>query len=110
MVIIVINNEGLIKKFTRRSVGGCTRGGNKIIPYLKKEGKSIKIQKIGRSNSAIIDIKKSYDIFLNLYRSDNSFFRCENKNCKDCYGSRAYNDFYILFWIRYIINNLWNLK
>ena len=104
------DKEGVRKKFTRQSVGGCTKGGNKILGYLLKEKNCIKIQKTGRSNSALIDINKSYQLFLKFYKLDNTFFRCENKKCKDCYGSRSYNQFYIFYWVRFILNSVWKQK
>lgn len=93
--------DGFVKLYIRNEIGGCTAGTHKIYGHLLSAN-AIQLGKVGKDLSALIDNKISYKIFCDYLESDSSYFQCGNANCKDCYGSRAYNNLYLLFWIKYL--------
>jgi aminoglycoside N3'-acetyltransferase len=100
------NNQGEKLIFTRYDVGGCVAGGHKAIAYHFVKD-AIKISQTGNSLSALIDTRKSYDIFIDLLKNKPEFIRCDNLFCHDCYGSRIYNPkMYVLHWIQFVIRKI----
>ncbi len=104
------NNQGEKKLFTRNDVGGCVGGAHKALGYHFKH-EAISISKTGNSISALIDTKKSYDIFIKILNQNPKIMKCDNFNCHDCYGSRIYNPSkFILHWINFLIRKLFFSK
>ena len=102
--------KGTKALFTRYDVGGCVSGSYKALGHHFKYG-AIKISQTGNSISALIDTKKSYDIFFDLLKKDPEIMRCDNLDCHDCYGSRIYNPRWFIFhWIVFIIRRLYTSK
>jgi hypothetical protein len=90
-------NDGTTDLFTRRDVGGCTSFGYKFLGHHLIEN-AIVISKVGRASSALIDTKKSFDIFKDQLKRNPSDFKCDNASCVDCYGSFIYNRTGALFF------------
>jgi len=89
-----------LQLFTRYGVGGCTAGGYKALGHHIIED-AIIFGKVGRGLSACVDTKKSYEIYMDLFKSNKDLVRCDNKLCPDCYGSPFYQN--PIFWLRKII-------
>jgi aminoglycoside 3-N-acetyltransferase len=95
--------EGNLKLFKRKDVGGCTGAGYKTIGNHLIEN-AISIGKVGKSLSAYIDCKKSYEIILSLYNKDNKIMKCIDPECKCCYGSPII--LHPIFWLKFIFKKL----
>jgi aminoglycoside 3-N-acetyltransferase len=101
-----LNNKGQKSLFTRYDIGGCASGSHKLYGYHFQNG-AIKILKTGNSISAVIDTKKSYDIFIKSLKFHPEVIRCDNIYCHDCYGSSIYNPrMYIFHWIGFFIRKI----
>jgi aminoglycoside N3'-acetyltransferase len=90
---------GEVELFTKRGVGGCTSGGYKALGHHFNKA-SITVGRVGRSTSALIDCKKSLDIFIDILKTEPELIRCNNSNCPDCYGSPIIN--HPFFWFKQI--------
>lgn len=91
--------------FTRFDIGGCTAGGYKTIGHHLIAG-AINFGKVGKSNAALIDCSKSFDIFLNILKNEPKFLRCCNKYCPDCYGSPV--SMHPIFWCKFLLRRIYN--
>ena len=90
-----VNRKGQKTKYVVREIGGCTRGVHKTWGYhLAKH--AVTMGQVGRSLSALVDTKKSYDIMLSVLKNNSSLIRCDNKYCLSCYGRYRYNGVYVL--------------
>jgi aminoglycoside 3-N-acetyltransferase len=76
--------------FTRLDPGGCTSGAYKLIGDHIVEG-AIKFTMVGNSLSALIDTKKSFEIFVKMLKDNPSLLRCNDRLCNSCYGVELYN-------------------
>jgi aminoglycoside 3-N-acetyltransferase len=104
------DSKGEKKLFTRYDIGGCTAGAHKALGYHLRNG-AINILKTGNSVSALIDTKKSFDIFLDLLKNNPEIIRCEDSTCHDCNGSAIYNPkLFIFHWIGFLIRKLFSIK
>ena len=90
--------EGDIKLFTRQDVGGCTRGVYKTYgPHMVAN--AICVGVVGRSLSACIDVKKSYDVLRHILQNSPSMIQCSDPLCTSCRGRFLYNRWGVLhFW------------
>jgi aminoglycoside 3-N-acetyltransferase len=95
------DEQGAIRIFTRKDYGGCTSFGFKAIGH-HIVNNAISIGTIGRGLSAYIDCKKSFQIFVDLYKSDPFMLKCEDPKCPDCWGSPILMHPY--FWSRATIS------
>ena len=82
-----IDKNGEKKLFTRFDFGGCTAFGYKTLGHHVILN-AIEFGPVGKSNSALIDCKKSFEIILKLYQNEPDYLRCDNKYCPDCYGNK----------------------
>lgn len=98
------DSDGRLALFTRRDVGGCTAGGYKAIGHHVIEG-AIDFGVVGRSLSAYIDCRRSYDIYKKILILSPNFLQCDNTNCPTCYGSPMVR--HPLFWTRKLGNRLY---
>lgn len=98
-----ITPNGDKKLFTRNDVGGCTRGGiNTIGRHLNCN--AIEIAKVGRTKSALINVKKSYEIFNDIFKNNPSLIRCDDSNCISCHGRFRYNGYSaVKFWTVFVL-------
>jgi len=104
------NRNGEKKLFTRHDIGGCASGAYKLLGHHFKNG-AINILKTGNSNSALIDTKKSYEIFFQILQKHPEIIRCDDSRCHDCYGSSVYNPKgFIFHWITFFIEKLFSNK
>tara|TARA_B110000003_G_C16637174_1_gene528850 strand:+ start:475 stop:1347 length:873 start_codon:yes stop_codon:yes gene_type:complete len=81
-----INPQNKIKLFTRYDVGGCTSFGYKTIGH-HLVSRAINIVKVGRSWSAYIDCRKSFELVCDIYKKQHHLLKCDNPKCRDCFGS-----------------------
>ena len=94
---------GEINLFTRRDVGGCTRGlynliGQHLIDH------AMKIGTIGRGLSACVDIEKSARLIEQVLKNNPNVIRCDDLNCVSCYGRFVYNGLGVFkFWPKKIL-------
>ena len=95
--------QGDVRIFTRKDHGGCTAFGYKVIGH-HVVNNAISIGKIGWGLSAYIDCQKSFRIFIDIYKSDPYFLKCENRKCPDCWGSPVARHPY--FWSKAIFSKL----
>ena len=54
--------------------------------YFKNDN-TIKVNKIGNSQSAIIDANQSYSIISKVLLENPKIYKCDNKDCIDCFGN-----------------------
>ena len=81
--------------FTRKDVGGCTRGAiNTFGEHIAQ--KAIKFGQIGKSLSALVDTKKSSVVLMKIFNERASLIKCNNKSCISCYGRYVYNGFGVI--------------
>lgn len=88
------------KIFTRKDVGGCTRGTHNLYGNHLISG-AMKVDFVGKGLSACIDTKLSAEIIKKTLQNNPQLIRCEDKYCVSCYGRYVYNGLGILkFWPR----------
>jgi aminoglycoside 3-N-acetyltransferase len=80
-----IDDNGEKKLFTKRDLGGCSRGGYKLYGELIVNH-AIKFGYVGNGFSAIMDAKESCDVIYNALSKDRKIILCDDKTCIDCYG------------------------
>ena len=80
-----IDESGQQKLFTKWNVGGCSRGGFKLFGHLLVNN-AISLGRVGQSQAALIDAKKSTTIARNALAADRSAFVCDNPACLSCRG------------------------
>lgn len=80
-----VDESGQQKLFTKWNVGGCSRGGFKLFGHLLVDD-AISLGRVGQSQAALIDAKKSTTIALNALAADRSAFVCDNTTCLSCRG------------------------
>ena len=97
------NNRGSLDIFTRQDYGGCTSYGFKTMWHHVVK-KAVIFGNIGLGLSAYIDCKKSFDIFIDLYKHDLLTLKCNNLKCPDCWGSPIYKN--PLFWLKLVYLSL----
>lgn len=79
------DDEGNIRLFTRYGLGGCTRNFiNLFGSFIAND--AVKFGYIGRGRSAVIDMKKSFDIIYDLMKENWNYFRCSDPRCLSCHG------------------------
>lgn len=101
-----LDQYGEVKLFTRKDVGGCTRGLFKTYGHLIIHG-AMEVFETGKARSALIDARKSFDIIKSIMSADASLIMCDDKMCTSCRGRYCYNKFGILkFWPKKIMNLL----
>lgn len=84
------DDQGKTRLFTRYDVGGCTRGGYNLYGSLIVND-AVKFGYIGKGKSAVIDIKKSFDLIIDILKKNRKLVRCDDLHCISCYG-RRYNN------------------
>lgn len=80
-----LDESGQQQLFTSWDVGGCSRGGYKMFGHLIVDD-AISIGRVGQSQAALIDAKKSTSIAYNALAADRSAFICDNLSCVSCRG------------------------
>lgn len=106
-----IDQSGHKKLFTRWDVGGCSRGGYKMLGHLITEN-AMTIGLIGNATSALIDAKRSTEIAMAALNNDSRAFICDNPNCLSCRGRWSVSGsgtpaFYVR---KYFINKIFKAK
>lgn len=106
-----INQSGQRKLFTRWDVGGCSRGGYKMLGHLMTEN-AANIGLIGNSISALIDAKKSTEIAITAITSDSRAFICDNSNCLSCRGRWSVSGLGtpIFYFRKYLLDKIFKPK
>ncbi|GGH01699.1 hypothetical protein GCM10011416_20600 [Polaribacter pacificus] len=99
-----INN--VLKLFTLKDSGGCSRGGYKLYGPLILN-KAIEFGYVGNAFSAIMDGEYSKNVILKELKNNKNLIQCDNKYCISCYGSFYKNGFKVIpFYIRKIIEQI----
>ena len=80
--------SGQLQLFTKWDVGGCSRGGYKMLGALVLEN-AITLGQIGNAKTALIDVKKSTTIAQSALTSDRRAFICDDPWCTSCRGRWA---------------------
>jgi hypothetical protein len=91
------STAGKLSLFTRQDVGGCSAGGYRTIGDHILMG-ALNFGYVGNALSACIDSKKSYQIFLKIFKNNPNLVKCDDMSCPDCYGSPIYR--HPIFWGR----------
>jgi len=99
------SSEGKTVVYRRKSVGGCTLGGKKAVGYLINKTKS-KVSKTGRGLSILVEWDYAFNWHVEMLKNDRGYFKCHDKACKSCHGSRGYSKRFIFFWLKWIVNIL----
>ena len=81
------DNSGSRKIFSRMDFGGCTGFGYKTIGH-HFISDAITFGPVGRSFSACVDCKKSYNLMLDLFLTNKELLKCDDLYCSDCYQNR----------------------
>jgi aminoglycoside N3'-acetyltransferase len=87
-----LDNLGKRKLFTRWDVGGCSRGGYKMLGHLIVK-EVINIGLVGNAPTALIDAKKSTDIAMGAIAKDSRAFICDDLKCLSCRGRWSVSGF-----------------
>jgi aminoglycoside N3'-acetyltransferase len=100
---------GQVKLFTRRDVGGCTRGLYNLIGQ-HLIGQAMKVGTVGRGLSACVDIEKSASLIKQVLQLNPNLIRCDHKDCISCYGRFVYNGYSVFkFWPKKIVKSIFTL-
>ncbi|WP_415890274.1 AAC(3) family N-acetyltransferase [Neptuniibacter sp. SY11_33] len=85
-----LNDDGEKTSYIVREIGGCTRGVHKTWGY-HLANNAVSVGQVGRSLSALVDARKSYDIMLRVLKNNPGLIKCDDKYCISCYGRYRYN-------------------
>jgi aminoglycoside 3-N-acetyltransferase len=80
-----LDESGRPQLFTRWDVGGCSRGGYKILAHLVVNN-AISLGRVGISQSALIDAESSTTVAYNALSTDRRAFLCDDLLCVSCRG------------------------
>ncbi len=73
-----------LKKFIPNWPSGCSASFNSLFPAYRKEGAIISEGKIGEADSMITDMKRTYNIEIELFKKDVKYTMCSNPGCAKC--------------------------
>ena len=76
---------GRLQLFTKWDVGGCSRGGYKILGHLLLEN-AMTMGQVGNAKTALIDAEKSTKIAQAALTADRRAFLCDDPWCTSCRG------------------------
>ena len=94
------DKDGKKQKYIMRELGGCTGGVHKAWGYLLAKN-AVEFRMVGRSLSALVDAKKSYEILYKVMIENPTLIKCDDMTCVSCYGRFRYNRFNVIpFYIR----------
>lgn len=71
--------------YTRRDVGGCSRGAHNLYGKLLATG-AMRIGSVGASTSALIDGPRSLETIRRVLKTQREIVLCEDQWCTSCYG------------------------
>jgi len=91
--------DGRLERFILRDIGGCTRGIHKHWSKILSHCSSARVSFVGRSLSAIIDTRESFDFFKMLLSEAPYSIKCGDRLCISCYGRKVYNRNYSLYYL-----------
>jgi aminoglycoside 3-N-acetyltransferase len=77
--------DGKKRLFTRNDVGGCSRGAHNLYGKLLAKD-AMRIGRVGKSLSALIDGPSSLDIISKVLKTQRQLVLCEDQSCTSCYG------------------------
>lgn len=80
------NSQGQLKLFTKKDVGGCSRGAYNLYGALVVNN-AIKFGRVGNAESALIEGGTSLTIVRETLLSNPAISLCGNPGCLSCYGS-----------------------
>lgn len=80
-----IDSLGQSQLFTKWDVGGCSRGGYKMLGHLLVENK-MTLGRVGNAQTALIDAQKSTSIAQIALTADRRAFICDDPWCTSCRG------------------------
>lgn len=95
-----VDCSGATRLFTRWDYGGCTSFGYKALGH-HLISDAIAFGMVGKGLSACIDCKKSFDIFLEIYRKCPELLKCDDGGCPDCWASPIYA--HPIYWAEYLL-------
>ena len=90
------DTEGNLRRFIRKDLGGCSAAGHKLYSHFSENG-CISLGKVGKAESALIDMRKSFKVCLKIMESNPQFSMCEDKSCISCYGKYANTGIYSFY-------------
>lgn len=80
-------DNGVIKRFVRRDLGGCSKGFSKFYSYYDEVNQG----KIGNADSMLIRCRHAYSVESRLIKADPTIALCDNEACLSCRCSWLYN-------------------
>jgi aminoglycoside 3-N-acetyltransferase len=80
-----LDASGQPQLFTKWDVGGCSRGGYKMLGHLLLEG-AMTLGRVGNAQTALIDAQKSTSIAQIALAADRRAFICDDPWCTSCRG------------------------
>jgi len=81
---VYYKDGGELKKFKICWANGCKRVFNNLISLFFERNAVISKGEIGKAEAIITDMKKTYDIEIELLKSDLKNFRCNDPTCINC--------------------------
>jgi hypothetical protein len=80
-----LDSLGQSQLFTKWDVGGCSRGGYKMLGHLLVEN-AMTLGHVGNAQTALIDAQKSTSIAQIALSADCRSFVCDDSGCLSCRG------------------------
>ncbi|HGH6027427.1 TPA: AAC(3) family N-acetyltransferase [Vibrio mimicus] len=82
--------DGILKTFSRKDYGGCSRGFSKFYQHYLDNG-LLTIGKVGKAESIMIEASKAYDLEYSFIKLDPRYPLCDNPLCITCRATWKYN-------------------
>ncbi len=77
------SDDGSVKLFVKNYAGGCNFGFGKFYSLYKKNGALLE-GNIGNAHCALLNLKKTLEVDLQVLKEDPTFFLCDNPLCYSC--------------------------
>ncbi len=90
------DEQGKTQLFTRYDVGGCTRGSRNLFGTLIVND-AVKFGFVGRGRSAVFNMKKAFEITLEMIGKNRKITHCDDPKCISCHGLKLKYPFNIPF-------------
>ena len=101
-----LSDDGKAKLF-ELNWSGAGHGFNKFMPMYQQAGAILSQGYVGYAPAKITDMKKTYDVEVEILKSNPSFQLCDSKNCVECRLSWEFTDQSLLNFLK---NNIADLS
>ena len=91
------DEDGQVRLFVRNWVGGCGRGFPRLAFLYKERGAVLAEGKVALAPAKLTDMRKTYDIEMEVIRKNPRAILCLNPDCRNCRTDWEFSDTWL--WV-----------